>query len=280
LRPRTWLAHRVAPNASFARMTPTRWQLSWIGVVALSVTACARLRGTTKDAGGTTDGDSAIHVTPPSPSMPADAASPSPVKAPRLEDSGAAPSPELPDAGPSRGPKATIHASDTEACAAIVATAKAEVDATLRREPWLAKDAYPTENTCARGPNVRATGALPSDAGAFETFVLHVVDDTDLHFHVRFEGDVLAVRTDKGVVVTTVRVKGEEKALPWTVTYALESLTWIDGSTPRLVARVREHRITETYVAPEGTAPGRTETSDTTSTTVLTCSFGAFVRCQ
>ncbi|MBK8214798.1 MAG: hypothetical protein IPK71_13750 [Myxococcales bacterium] len=116
---------------------------------------------------------------------------------------------------------------------------------------------------------------------AFETFGLHTVDDTDLHFHVRFEGDVLAVRTDKGVVVTTVRVKGEEKALPRTVTYALESLTWIDGaSPPRLVARVREHRITETYVAPEGTAPGRTETASNTSTTVVTCSFGASVRCQ
>ncbi len=68
----------------------------------------------------------------------------------------------------------------------------------------------------------------------------------------RFEGAALALRTDREVLPTTVRLRGVDSAIYWTARYELLGMTW--ASAPRgdeLVVQVVERRTTD----PDGFEP-------------------------
>jgi hypothetical protein len=48
-------------------------------------------------------------------------------------------------------------------------------------------------------------------------------------YNVRFEGEVLAVRTASGVHLTEVRLSARETAWYWTITYATDRIVWKDS---------------------------------------------------
>jgi hypothetical protein len=172
-------------------------------------------------------------------------------------------------------PRVKTFASAEAACTKLVADAKAALDED-KSSPWHTSGEAPPDAICARGKDPLA----PPKPPALEVFPLGVEITAPGPYSAHFAGDFLAVRTSSGVVTTDVRVKGKETATMWTIDYSLESLTWApDATPPKLVARVKEHRVTESdgYAEPGHEAELR---SETTTTRVVDCSFGAVVECR
>jgi len=172
-------------------------------------------------------------------------------------------------------PRVKTFASAEAACTKLVSDAKAALEED-KSSPWHTSGEAMPDATCARGKGPLA----PPQAPALEVFPLGVAITPPGPYSPHFEGDLLAVRTSAGVVTTDIRVKGKETAMMWSIDYTLESLTWAPDAHPaKLVARVKEHRITESdgYAEPGHESELRTET---TKTRVVDCSFGDVVECR
>lgn len=170
-------------------------------------------------------------------------------------------------------PQAKTFPTLEEACARLVADAKAALDED-KKSPWHgSRD--PGEPSCARGAT-KLTVAGPGPASV-EVLPLDVSLPLPGPYDAAYAGDLLAFRTAKGVVRTDMRLHGSETASFTKVETQIESLTW-SGPT-KLVIRVREHTVTDSdgYFEPGHEAEAHTESN---KTRVVDCTFGDAVECH
>jgi hypothetical protein len=171
--------------------------------------------------------------------------------------------------------QARTFATAEAACQKMVSDAKIALEED-KSSPWhTAGEAMP-EATCSKGKPALA----PPHEGVLEVFPLVVEITPPGPYSPRFAGSFLAARTAKGVSVVDLRLEGKETATNWTIEYTLESLTWAEGAHPsKLVARVKEHRVTDSdgYAEPGHEAELH---SDTRSSRVVDCTFGDPIECH
>jgi hypothetical protein len=136
----------------------------------------------------------------------------------------------------------TVGDSYEAACKKFVAD---ETDAANEANAGLPQD--DDERTAARcdAPTTRPRGREP----VTEIAHVAVTEASKGMYRVRFDGELLALRTRDDVLLTNVRISGKESAWFWTVSYTLRAERWTDAG--KLVVEVDEHRVTDS----DGYAP-------------------------